>query len=254
MRHDTYRELRAALDRNELIVVATVVAGPGLGAQLLIWSSGETSGDLGWPQLNQQAVRHAELILEGAQSGKKTFRRDEAEVVVFFDVIPPPPELVVIGAVHVAVPLTSLAKTLGFRTVIVDPRSAFATAERFPEADQIVPEWPQQAFGRKVELHEGSYVAVLSHDFKIDLPALEAALASKARYIGALGSRKTHGKRIEALRQLGFDDPSLDRIHSPIGLNLGGRRAEEIALAILAEMVAVSHGRPKDADRSHASR
>jgi xanthine dehydrogenase accessory factor len=168
------------------------------------------------------------------------------EVELFFDVHPPPPKLVIVGAVHVAIPLVTFARPLGFRTIVIDPRSAFATVERFAAADELLCEWPQKAMP-EVGLNEASYVAVLSHDLKIDLPALEAALRSPARYIGALGSRKTHAKRLAALTEMGFAAAEIDRIHSPIGLDLGGgRRAEEIALSVIAEVVKASHGRGED--------
>ena len=134
------------------------------------------------------------------------------------------------------------AKVLGFRTIVVDPREVFATRERFEGADQILVSWPEEVLP-EIGLHGGSYMAILSHDLKIDVPALELALQSPARYIGVLGSKKTHAKRVAALREKGFDDEEIARIHSPIGLDLGGRRAEEIALSVIAEMVAVGHGR-----------
>ena len=204
MRSRIYSEVTASIGRSELIVLATVVAGIGVGRQLVIWPRGETLGDLGSPRLNQRAALYAEQIIPGAQSGRKAFRRDGRESDVFFEVMLPPPELVVVGAVHIAVPLTTVAKALGFRTVIVDPRTAFAMPERFPDADEVVARWPQEAF-ETIDLHESSAVAVLSHDLKIDVPALVAALDSRAGYIGALGSRKTHQRRVEALRERGVD-------------------------------------------------
>lgn len=245
---EIYRELIACLDRRELVVLSTVVEGRGQGNELLIWPRGETLGDLGSPRLNQRAALYAEQIAPTFQSGRKSFRWDDHEVDVFFEVYPPPPELIVVGAVHVAIPLIGLAKGLGYRTVVVDPRSAFATKERFPQADEILSTWPEEAF-QKIDLHESSYLAVLSHDMKIDLPALAAALRSPARYIGALGSSRTHAKRVKALQAEGFSNEEMGRIHAPIGFDLGGRRAEEIALSIMAEMVAAGHGRPT---RKHA--
>jgi xanthine dehydrogenase accessory factor len=192
--------------------------------------------------LNQRAALYAEQIIPTCQSGRKTFRWNEDEVDAFFEVYLPPPELVVVGAVHVAVPLVQFAKSLGFKTIVVDPREVFAAHQRFEGVDQILVSWPEEALA-EIGLHGGSYVAILSHDLKIDVPALELALRSPARYIGVLGSKKTHAKRVALLREMGFDDDEIARIHSPVGLDLGGRRAEEIALSIIAEMVAVGHGR-----------
>ena len=138
--------------------------------------------------------------------------------------------------------LIHFANRLGFRTLVIDPRTAFATPERFAHADELIAEWPQEALAR-VKLDAATYVAVLSHDLKIDTPALVAALDSPARYIAALGSKKTHAKRVAALREAGVADEAIGRIRSPIGLDLGGRRAEEIALSVIAEIVAASHGR-----------
>ena len=245
MHSEIYQSLARCLNNRELVALATVVGGPGIGNQLLVWPRGETLGDLGSPRLNQRAALYAEQIVPSFQSGRKRFRWNEAEIDVFFEVFPPPPELVVVGAVHVAIPLVEFAGLMGFRTVVIDPRRAFATAERFPHADRLMVSWPHEAFETQA-LHGASFVVVLSHDLKIDLPALEITLRSPARYIGALGSKKTHSKRVDALSEKGFTDQEIGRIHSPIGLDIGGRRAEEIALSIIAEMVAADHGRLED--------
>ena len=130
---------------------------------------------------------------------------------------------------------------MGFHTTVVDARSAFATPDRFAHADRIILQWPDDALA-ELELDEGCYIAILSHDDKLDVPALKVALASRARYIGALGSRRTMAGRAQKLREMGISDEQLARVHNPIGLNLGGRRPEEIALAIMAEIVAVRNG------------
>jgi xanthine dehydrogenase accessory factor len=153
----------------------------------------------------------------------------------FVRVHAPALRLFVVGAVHVAVPLVQMAAIHGFDVVVIDPRSAFASAERFGGIDVRV-EWPDEAFsGTAPDPH--SAVVVLSHDPKIDDPALAAALASGAPYVGALGSRRTHAARLERLAARGLSPDSLDRIHSPVGLDIGARSAAEIATAILAEIV-----------------
>jgi xanthine dehydrogenase accessory factor len=152
-----------------------------------------------------------------------------------------PHHLIVVGAIHIAIPLHRLAKLLGYRVTIVDARSKFATRERFPEADDVIVAWPDDALGR-LTLDVSSHVVVLTHDPKFDLPALAAALHSDAGYIGAIGSRKTNRERFAQLREQRFSDQDLARIHGPIGLDLGGRSAEETALAILAEITAVRYG------------
>jgi xanthine dehydrogenase accessory factor len=237
-----FDELRACLARRELVAVATVLEGPGIGNQLLIWPGEQVLGDLGSPRLNQRAALFAEKAFQDFGGKRKALRTDEGRVEVFFDVYPPPPKLILVGAVHVAIRLIDLARQLGFYTVVIDPRTAFATAERFAAADELHQAWPQEVLPT-IGLDAGTYLAALSHDLKIDLPALVLALGSPARYVGALGSPRTHEKRVAALREAGLSEPQIARIRAPIGLDLGGRRAEEIALSILAEMVAASHGR-----------
>ena len=160
---------------------------------------------------------------------------------MFLEVFPPRPRLIVFGGVHVAVALVRLARELGYRTIVADGRAAFANRERFPEADEVIVAWPEEAFER-IGLDGSSYVAVLTHDPKFDEPALALALRSPARYVGAIGSRRTQEARRERLRERGVSDAELARLRGPIGLDLGGRAASEIALAILAEMTAVRYG------------
>ena len=242
MRTSLYRELKSDVELGRLVVLATIVDGPGIGSQLLIRPGEGTLGSLGSDQLDRQAAARGEQIAPSFRSQRQQFTVDEAVFDLFFEVFPPRSRLIIVGAVHVAVPLIVFARTLGFETFVVDPRGVFATSERFPGADHVVRAWPREALD-EIGLDEGSFLVVLSHDLKIDLPALEVALRSPARYIGALGSSKTHAKRIAALEERGFDRTAIDRIHAPIGLDIGGRRAEEIALSIIAQIVAVDHGR-----------
>jgi len=166
------------------------------------------------------------------------FRHDDW----FVEPYPRAPHLVIVGAIHIAIPLHRLAKVLGYRVTVVDARSRFASQERFPEADAIVVGWPDETLPA-LELDRSAAVTILTHDPRFDLPALRASLASSARYIGAIGSRRTNQKRFAALRAEGFSDAQLARVHGPIGLDLGGRSAEETALAILAEITSVRHSR-----------
>jgi xanthine dehydrogenase accessory factor len=150
----------------------------------------------------------------------------------------PAPRLLIVGAVHIAQALAPMAATAGFEVIVIDPRGAFASAERFPGV-QLTDEWPDEALGR-LGLDAATALVALSHDPKLDDPALELALPSQVFYIGALGSRRTHEKRLGRLREVGLD-AWLGRIHSPIGLDLGGRSPAEIAVAILAEVIQVRH-------------
>ena len=145
------------------------------------------------------------------------------------------PRIIVVGAVHIAQALVAIATLAGFRVTVLDPREGFATAERFPGA-ALLRRWPDEAM-TTLRPDRRTAVVALTHDPKIDDPALVAALESDAFYIGALGSRKTQGARRERLGALGFTDADLDRIHGPIGLPIGARTPEEIAVAVLAEVI-----------------
>lgn len=238
---ELYTLLKQSLDASELVAVATVVAGSGLGRKLLIWPDGRTAGGLGTPAVDEQALHMAADLLADHRSGRQMFDVAGEPIDVFVEVHPPPPKLILVGAVHIAIPLVTFANELGFRTIVVDARSAFATPERFAHADELILKWPAKAL-EEMQLDEASYIVVLTHDEKLDNPALKTALASPARYIGALGSTRTHAGRVEKLLAQGVTEEVLDRIHAPIGLELGAQRPEEIAVAIIAEIVAVSHG------------
>ncbi|MCP3963697.1 MAG: XdhC/CoxF family protein [bacterium] len=248
MRTEIYSRLRDCLDADRLAAVATVVAGPGRGAQLLIAPATAAGlpaireGGLGSEELERAVTERTEELLRSFRSRRLSLPAGDGEADVFVEIHPPRPKVVIVGAVHVAAALVTLAKTLGFRTIVVDPRTTFATPERFGHADELITEWPDEAL-RAIGLNENTYVALLSHDLKLDVPALQVALPSPARYVGALGSKKTHGKRLAALAEAGIEGELARRIHNPIGLDLGGRRAEEIAVAIIAEMIAVLHGK-----------
>jgi xanthine dehydrogenase accessory factor len=241
VRADLYAELARCLAAEEAVLVATVVAGPRTGGQLLLTAGGGILGSLGSPALDAEAARRGRERLAELASGRETIAAGGEEADLFFDAQAPRPRLVAVGAGHVTIPLVAMAAAAGFETVVVDPRRAFATPERFAHADRLLAEWPDRALPA-VGLHRATAVAALSHDLKIDVPALRLALRSPAGYIGALGSKKTHAKRVAALKEDGFTDADLARIHSPIGLPLGGRTPAEIALAILAEIVAVGNG------------
>lgn len=160
---------------------------------------------------------------------------------LFYEPYPRPANMVIIGAIHIAIPLHRLAKLMGYRVSVVDARAAFATAERFPEADEILVKWPDEALD-SLTIDHSTAVVVLTHDPKFDMPALRSVLGRGAGYVGAIGSRKTNQNRFDALREEGFTDAQLAEVHGPIGLDLGGRGAEETALGIMAEVTAVRFG------------
>jgi xanthine dehydrogenase accessory factor len=159
----------------------------------------------------------------------------------FLEPFPRPAHLVIVGAIHIAIPLHRLAKLMGYRVTVVDARAKFATLERFPEADRLLVAWPDEALA-EIGVDRSTYAVVLTHDPKFDLPALRSLLRSDAGYVGAIGSRKTNQNRFDALRAEGFGEAELARVHGPIGLDLGARGAEETALGIMAEVTAVRFG------------
>jgi len=160
---------------------------------------------------------------------------------VFIEPFRRPAHLVIIGAIHIAIPLHRLAKLMGYRVTVVDARAKFATRDRFPEADELIVAWPDEAMAT-IAIDNATSVVILTHDPKFDLPALRSVLKQEPGYIGAIGSRKTNRNRFDALRKEGFTEEQLARVHGPIGLDLGSRGAEETALGILAEITAVRFG------------
>lgn len=175
-------------------------------------------------------------------------RDDRAEVVatpdgeILLEPSNPPLRLLLVGAVHIAHPLAAMAQLAGFAVTIVDPRRAFATPERFPGLELVV-RWPDEAL-RALAPDARTAVVTLTHDPKLDDPALEVALATPAFYLGCLGSRKTHATRLERLRAAGFAEDALGRLHGPVGLAIGARSPAEIAVSILAQIVAALRGAP----------
>ncbi|MEP7226528.1 MAG: XdhC family protein, partial [Gemmatimonadales bacterium] len=222
-------------------VVVSVVAGPGLGGSVRVLENGRVEGDLSI-KLPMDAVREAALgALRKETSTSQALETPDGTSTLFLEVFPRRPRLVIFGGVQIAVALVPLAKALGYHTIVADGREAFLDRQRFPDADELILAWPEEAFER-IGLDPACYVCVLSHDPKFDEPALQVALRSPAAYVGAIGSKKTQAARRERLRQSGVTDAQVERLHGPIGLDLGGRQPAETALAILAEMTAVRYG------------
>jgi xanthine dehydrogenase accessory factor len=231
-----YDAMRGELLAERPAALAQVVKGPDdlLGRKLLLRQDGGVEGSIPGLDAAAQEAAHA-AILEGRSRCVELAGETPVEVLV--DALRPSPTLVIVGGVHIAVALTPLARTLGYRTVVIDPRPAFGNAERFPHADRIVQAWPDEALG-EVGLNGATAVAVLTHDPKLDDPALRAALPSPAFYVGALGSKATQEKRRRRLLEAGVSEAQLARLHAPIGLELGGRSPAEIALSVMAQIVA----------------
>jgi len=188
--------------------------------------------------LRTNLVSGEAVLSEGTPPGTELARRDGDW---FIEPFRRPAHLVIVGAIHIAIPLHRLAKLMGYRVTVIDARAKFATKERFPDADELIVAWPDDAMSQ-LTLDQSTYIVILTHDPKFDLPALRAVLGKDIGYVGAIGSRKTNENRFAALREEGFTEEEIARVHGPVGLDLGGRGAEETALGIMAEITAVRFG------------
>lgn len=236
LNNDFLEEIRSALENERKFVIATVIHGPGtlLGKELLIYEKGVSPDWLGNYWNGQIDKLVPKLISQGIS--QRVALEDEIEL--FLEPILPPPTLIVVGGVHIAKALTSMAKILGYHTIVIDPRKSWGNVERFPNVDQLIQAWPDDAF-QKINVTRSTAIVTLTHDPKLDDPALIIALSSPAFYVGTLGSRNTQAKRRERLLHEGLTSSQLDRLHGPIGLDINAQTPEEIALAIIAEVVDV---------------
>ena len=237
------RTLEASVAARQPVATVTILDGPRVGTELLVGEDAAvlhgTSGD---DALDRQLAAMAAESLRARRTEEKRLPTEAGESRLFIEPYPPAPSLVVVGAAHVAIPLTKFAQDLGFDVTLIDAREWFLTEERFPHIERRILAWPDKGLAQ-VTLDAETYLVILSHDPKFERPALKAALPYPLRYIGAIGSRKTHADRIADLRAEGVSEADLARIHAPIGLDIGAVSPEEIALSILAEMLAVRSGR-----------
>lgn len=238
-----YDALRDALAHDRPVALATVVNGPGIGAKLLVEPSGVPVGSLGDPDLDRVVARDALGELEAGLTVTRHYgahgEARERVVEVFIESFAPAPHLVIFGAVDFTAALARAGKLLGYRVTVCDAREVFATPARFPMADDVVCEWPDRFLARiGPSLGTRDAVCVLTHDAKFDVPAIVSALATDVGYLGAMGSRSTHDKRVARLREVGVDDDGLARVMAPIGLDIGARTPEETAVSICAEIIA----------------
>ncbi|MBP2477495.1 xanthine dehydrogenase accessory factor [Crossiella equi] len=245
-----FAALAEAVLAGEPVALATVVANSDglaagrLGARLLV-TPGTYSGNLGSVRLDEAVRDHARGLLALGGTGFVHVGADgeqrHDELAVFVESFAPPPRMLVFGAIDFAGAVARIGKFLGYHVTVCDARPVFATATRFPEADELVVRWPHRYLA-ETEVDERTVICVLTHDPKFDVPLLELALRTKAAYVGAMGSRRTHADRLARLRELGVTEAELARLSSPIGLDLGARTPEETAVSIAAEIVSLNWG------------
>jgi xanthine dehydrogenase accessory factor len=233
------------------VAVATVVEHPDpgrIGARRVIWND-RTAGSLGSSRVDDAVTDDARGLLATGHSstlhyGPDGQRRGEG-MAVFVNAFQPPPRMLVFGAIDFARAMAQQAAILGYRVTVCDARPIFATKSRFPEADEVIVDWPHRYLAKEVaegRVDDRTAVAVLTHDPKFDVPVLEVALRAKLGYVGAMGSRRTHNDRLQRLRDAGMTEPELAGLASPIGLDLGARTPEETAVSIAAEIIALRWG------------
>jgi xanthine dehydrogenase accessory factor len=245
-------DIAAAVERGEPVAVATVIAGPGqVGARRVIWTGDDdwragASGTLGsGPRLDAAVDDDVRGMLAQGLTGIRRYgsqgERRGDELSVFVNSFAPAPRMLVFGAIDFAAAVARVGKFLGYRVTVCDARKVFATTSRFPDADEVVVDWPHR-FLAATDVDARTVICVLTHDPKFDVPLLEVALRTPAGYIGAMGSRRTHDDRLARLREVGLSEGELSRLRSPIGLDLGARTPEETAVSIAAELIQLRWG------------
>jgi xanthine dehydrogenase accessory factor len=233
---------KARLLSNQPFSVVSLIDGPGsFPGRVMLVSGGDAQLRLE-QGLDEICIEKSRRALAEGRSQSIELDWQAGPVQAFIEVVKPTPTLIMVGGVHIAIALTTLAKTLGFQTLVIDPRRAFGNSARFPNVDRLIQSWPEEAFSQ-VAISGSDAVVMLTHDPKIDDPALKRVLNSQAFYIGALGSRATHAKRRRRLLEDGVTSAQLERMHAPIGLDIGAESPEEIALSIMAEIIAMQHNK-----------
>lgn len=228
----------ALIERRELFSLVTVLDGKFRGYLTILSGKkfDKLAGENAW--WSEELGREVSGMQQREESG--ILALDDTNF--FVDTVPPQPRLVIIGGAHVSIPLVNIAKTAGYYTLVIDPRRAFANRDRFSEAGEILVDWPREAL-EKIRLSKNDFLLILSHDDKIDLPALEEGLSRGVRYIGMLSSKNTRDDRYKKLEKSGFTKENFAAIHAPVGLDIGAKTPEEIALAVLAEITAFRYGK-----------
>ncbi|NHZ70222.1 MAG: xanthine dehydrogenase [Proteobacteria bacterium] len=224
-------------DKERLGAMITVIDGPDTGSSIVLdRSDGLLTGDgSGW--FGTDVVSDATQLMDREESKALVY----GDRRIFIDTIAPSPIMLIFGAGHIAQPLSLFARELGFRVVVADARAAWATNERFPNVDELIVAWPKDVFDH-ITPDRRTYVVLLSHDSRFEIPVFAAVHGVPLRYLGAMGSRRTHAMRVERLKQEGWSDEETSAIHGPIGLDLKSKSPAETAVAILAEIIQVRYG------------
>jgi xanthine dehydrogenase accessory factor len=239
-----FQEVAEAIRQERPVALVTELRGPKPGAKLVVTESA-VHGSLGDEGLDRSASAEASAMLELGLTATRSYgtsgegRMDDVEL--FIESFTPPPQMYVFGAIDFAAAVARVGKFLGYRVTVCDPRERFATKARFPEADEIVVQWPDE-FLAQAPVDKRTVICGLTHDPKFDVPLLKAALATPAGYIGAMGSRRTHAKRSKQLLAEGFTEDDVARISGPVGLDIGARTPEEVAVSIAAEIITLKTG------------
>jgi xanthine dehydrogenase accessory factor len=233
--------VRSEVESGKSVAIASLLGNAQ--SRLVVFEDGRVSGTLGGETLDREAQSTALGLIEKRASRTVALGAGSSPVDVFFEVHGPPPTLIIFGAGHVSMPLASLAREMGFKTVVVDGRPRFANRERFPDADKLLVGIPSEIAGT-LTYNSSTFVVLTAHDYKYDIPVLKTVLKTEAAYIGMLGSRRRGRAILKFLEESGVDAESLARVRVPTGLDIGASTAAEIALSVLAEAVAVKAGRP----------
>jgi len=248
MTDKVFDRLASAINEQRPVALVTIIQGIGVGAKLLVSPHDESVGTLGNDPLDRVVERDAAGELAAGSTGVRHYgpngeAREDA-VTVFIESFAPPPQMLIFGAVDFSAALCRVAKVLGYRVTVVDARPVFATPQRFPQADEVVVDWPHRYMEKVASQISGrDAICVLTHDPKFDVPAVIAALGTEAGYIGAMGSRRTTQDRNRRLKEQGVTEAELERIMAPIGLDIGARTPEETGVSIVAEIIALRSGR-----------
>jgi len=242
VRHPTFDEILDAIKVHRPTVVATITSGPATGLHLTVGDAGIVGPPAALVGEDSVLSRmRALLTRSGTELVPSGPLASPLPASAFLQSFAPPPRMIVFGAVDFAASVATIGKFLGYDVTVCDARAVFTTPARFPDADHLVVDWPHR-YLRTQRVEESTVICVLTHDPKFDIPLLEVALETPARYIGVMGSRRAHASRLGALRDAGIPDRQLERLASPIGLDLGARTSEETAVSIAAEIIAATRG------------